>query len=74
MKILCHIVGHQPPVYAEKGWYSPGEEYGKLTNIVTDGIGRRHARVEAECARCGENFTVARVHLPTETKTNEQKS
>lgn len=64
MNILCKIVGHKPPVYAKPGWYSPGEQYGRLVVGVTDGIGRTHAKVECECARCGVDFTAARVHLP----------
>jgi hypothetical protein len=62
-KLLCSIVGHQPPVYAKKGWYSPGEEYGKLVLGVIDGTGRQHAFLHAECARCGTVFMVARVHV-----------
>ena len=63
MNILCKIFGHQPPTYAKKGWYSPGEEYGKVIRGVVDGIGQEHAKVEAECARCGKRFIVARIHL-----------
>jgi hypothetical protein len=63
MKILCHLVGHQPPVYSTPGWYSPGNEYGWLVPGAVDGIGRQHALVKAKCARCGKDFTVARVHL-----------
>lgn len=64
MKLLCSLFGHQPPVYAAKGWYSPGEEYGRVIVREKDGIGRVHASVEAECARCGTEFTVARIHVP----------
>ncbi len=71
MKLFCYLFGHQPPVYARKGWYSPGQEYGKVVKDAIDGIGRRHAKVEAECARCGENFIVARIHLP---ETNSKKN
>jgi hypothetical protein len=62
------MFGHQPPVYARKGWYSPGEEYGRVRKCGVDGIGREHAIVEAECARCRKIFNVARIHLPTTTK------
>ena len=61
--LLCVLVGHQPPVYATKGWYSPGEEYGSLVLGCTDGIGRVHGYVEAACARCGTKFIVARTHI-----------
>lgn len=64
MKILCRVVGHKPPVYAKSGWYSPGEEYGRLVGAIQDGIGRVHSEVHATCARCGESFKIARVHLP----------
>jgi hypothetical protein len=66
--ILCKLVGHQPPVYAEKGWYSPGEEYGTLKVGGADATGRVHCSVYAECARCKEEFRVARVHLPVKEK------
>lgn len=62
--MLCKLVGHKPPVYAKKGWFSPGEQYGKVVLTGQDGIGRTHARVTAECARCGSNFTVALIHVP----------
>jgi len=65
MNIICKIVGHAPPVYEKKGWYSPGEEYGTLKNIRPDGTGRLHAEVWATCARCEEKFKVARIHLPS---------
>lgn len=63
-KLLCRMFGHKPPVYAKKGWYSPGEEYGKVVLGGVDGIKRQHARVVAGCARCHEEFTVARIHVP----------
>lgn len=63
MKLFCRLFGHQPPVYAKKGWWSPGEEYGRLHGGPVDGIGSEHGHITAKCARCGEQFTVARVHL-----------
>lgn len=66
MNILCKLFGHQPPVYAKKGWYSPGEEYGSVIVNGTDGTGCVHAKVEAKCARCDEKFIVARIHIPTQ--------
>lgn len=68
MKLLCALVGHQPPVYARKGWFSPSEEYGSMQLYATDGIGRVHVVIKAECARCGEQFTVARAHLTDEVR------
>lgn len=65
MNILCKIFGHKPPVYAKKGWFSPGEEYAKVEkNIITDGIGRKHAVIKSKCPRCGIEFKLCRIHLP----------
>lgn len=68
MNILCKMFGHKPPVYAKKGWYSPGEEYAKVRGDVVDGIGRHHAEVIGECARCKEEFRLARIHIPEVSK------
>jgi hypothetical protein len=64
MRFICKLVGHQPPVYAKSGWYSPGQEYGRLELGAVDGIGRQHATVVGDCARCGKQFRLARVHVP----------
>jgi hypothetical protein len=64
MSLLCVLVGHKPPVYAKKGWYSPGEEYADVHVGAVDGIGRVHAEVTAKCARCGAEFIVCRIHVP----------
>jgi len=66
MKLLCDLFGHKPPVYAAKGWYSPGEEYAQIVPGRIDGIDRWHGEVYAECARCQERFMVCRVHIPTQ--------
>ena len=71
-KTLCALFGHQPPVYAAKGWWSPGESYARISNICEDGIKRRHATIKSECPRCGEKFTLCYVHLPSE-KSNDSK-
>ena len=68
MNWLCKLVGHKPPVYGEKGWWSPGEEYGRLFGGPVDGIGTQHGYVMGKCARCGEQFKLARVHLPWNLK------
>lgn len=67
MNILCKLFGHQPPVYAKRGWFSPGEQYGRITSSETDGIGRVHCTIASECPRCRKNFMVCRVHLPQPT-------
>lgn len=64
MNILCKLFGHKPPVYAEKGWWSPGEEYASIELGAVDGINRQHASVIGKCARCGRNFTIAMIHIP----------
>jgi len=63
-RLVCKIVGHQPPVYGRKGWWSPGEEYAKVRLDGRDGIGREHAEVVGECPRCGESYRVCRIHVP----------
>lgn len=66
MNILCKIFGHKPPVYAKRGWYSPGEQYAKLDeNIITDGVRRKHAKVFSSCPRCNQTFMLCRIHLPS---------
>lgn len=41
MRLLCRLFGHQPPVYSKPGWYSPGNEYGRIVDRGTDGTRRR---------------------------------
>lgn len=67
-KLLCRLVGHKPPVYAERGWWSPGQEYARLRYPIRDGLNRVHLEVWAECARCEEQFRVCRVHCPFPVK------
>lgn len=64
MKPSCTLLyrKHKLP----EGWCG-GPPYFQIANIVTDGIGREHAYLKAECARCGEKFTAAMVHLPAGT-------
>ncbi len=71
-KTLCILFGHKPPVYAAKGWWSPGESYAHITNICQDGIRRKHATIKSECPRCGEKFILCYLHLPSE-KSNDSK-
>lgn len=63
MKLRCQLFGHKMPV-----GYCGGNPYLKIWTIVTDGINREHAFLEAECPRCGEKYTVAMVHLPQGTQ------
>jgi len=64
MNILCKLFGHQPPVYGKKGWWSPGEEYAEVGNIMIDGIEREHANILSECPRCKSKFKLCMIHLP----------
>jgi hypothetical protein len=64
MNLLCRIFGHKPPVYAKTGWWSPGEQYAKVSLDGVDGTGTQHAFVHGVCARCEKKFMVARIHLP----------
>lgn len=61
MKLFCKIFNHKPPIFAHGNY---GSEYGKLEEFAIDGIGRHHGRVIIECARCGEKFEIAKVHIP----------
>jgi len=61
MKLLCKLFDHK----SVKGWCN-GMPYFRITGITTDGIGHKHARLQTECERCGEKFTIGMVHLPTE--------
>lgn len=56
---MCRTFGHKKP---EKGWWSPGEEYGRVIGIRADGTGRTHAQGQLRCARCGNWHTVFRFH------------
>lgn len=59
----CELIGHVPPIYKrDKGW--GGTEYGKLVPGGVDGVGRLHGTVTGKCARCGEEFKMAMVHVP----------
>lgn len=61
--LICHMFGHKSPSYAaHKGW--GGYEYAELGAPYIDGIGRQHARVTGECARCNMRFFICMVHVP----------
>lgn len=65
MKFVCKIFGHKVPSANRPGWYSPGEEYASLSISLIDGANRQHANINATCERCGEEYLVCRVHLPS---------
>ena len=56
MSILCNLFGHSVPSWT----------YGSIEHHATDGIGRNHAVVRNNCARCGNVIIVAIVHTPIE--------
>lgn len=62
MSILCSMFGHKQ----NKGWYGDGL-YGEIVPASTDGIGRIHAFITADCDRCGKSYTLARLHLNSPT-------
>jgi len=60
MSILCKMFGHK----RNAGWWGDGL-YGRVHGPITDGIGRTHYSVEADCDRCGERYRLARFHGKT---------
>lgn len=63
-KLLCNVLGHKLPT-----GYCGAPPYLRIgTNIITDGIGRRHASLYALCDRCDEEYHVASIHLPNDEK------
>ena len=56
--VICNLFGHK----RNSGWYGDGL-YGEVTPNSIDGIGRAHAIITASCDRCGETYTLARLHL-----------
>ena len=68
MRILCKLVGHKPPEYGRNKGLG-GFEYMRIHIFSTDGIGRIHAYVDGQCPRCGQTYTVGKVHVPKGEKT-----
>ena len=62
--LLCRMFGHKPPVYKE----NVGGKYARVLETTKDGIGRRHADIWGECARCGKAFMICRIHIPADPK------
>lgn len=54
-RLLCKLFGHT----RYSGWWGDGL-YGDVVSAGCDGIGRHHFRVQNECDRCGEKYTLAR--------------
>jgi len=65
--ILCKLFGHRP----EPGYYGDGidgdcNRYFEVEEYITDGIGRRHAKLYTVCRRCQKRYQVGMIHLPSE--------
>lgn len=58
-KLICWLFFHRT-----KGDKWTGAEYMDCKVGVRDGIGRVHATIYADCARCGERFRVGQIHVP----------
>lgn len=55
MSLTCMIFGHKTNPH----------KYGKIIGLYNpwyDAIGRSHHDIKFECVRCGEAFTVCKVH------------
>lgn len=63
MNLLCKLVGHKP----QEGVYS-GAEYMAARHRTTDGIGREHWVLIAQCARCNSTYRAGMLHGPLTTK------
>lgn len=63
MSVLCALFGH-----CRGGYYAgdPGYARQPHSDIWTDGTGRGHVHLYAECARCGKGFHVISFHPPHE--------
>lgn len=69
MSLLCKVFGHQPPSM----WPNHGGSYMDIKNVHTDGIRRYHARLEGECPRCRQTYTVGMTHLPFQAMDEAEK-
>jgi hypothetical protein len=61
MGIICWLFGHRT-----NGHRYNGAEYMEVNNHGADGIGRKHASVYCNCARCGKKFRVGMIHAHTD--------
>lgn len=60
-RIICWLFGHKTI-----GNFFNGREYMKIVNVITDGVGREHAQLAAECPRCMSIYRAGKVHIPPE--------
>lgn len=54
-----------------------GPPYVRIVGGAVDGLGTQHCRLVAKCDRCGEEYTVAMLHMPgnfdAKTKTMKEQ-
>lgn len=66
MNLICKLFGHK----SREKCYSGGE-YMRVSIYTTDGIGRVHATLSAQCPRCNAEYRAGMIHLPkTEATVN----
>ncbi len=63
MKLLCKLFGHKPPEYGAHRALG-GSEYMNVYMFTTDGMGTVHANITGCCPRCGQTYTVGKIHVP----------
>lgn len=61
-RLLCRLVGHQPPVYKRPERYQL-HEYLRQVRVGPDTEGREQIRLYSVCPRCGTEFRVGRAVL-----------
>jgi len=62
--INCFVFGHK----RSEGWQH-GLPYFKSRHISVDGMGQVHATLYDECSRCGKEYPIGMVHLPSPEET-----
>lgn len=58
-KILCRLFGHKVPKH---GYYLNAPYFRRGHSRVTDGIGRIHQSLSANCVRCEKPFDFGYIH------------
>lgn len=56
------IFGKRECNHVARGWRN-GTPYVYMHHSVTDGIGRIHGDMYAECYKCGEKFLLCKTHI-----------
>lgn len=58
-RLVCALFGHAPLTTA--GWKGR-TGYARIGGASTDGIGRGHLYLIADCPRCGATYSICNVH------------